>query len=228
MAISSTISGLRTNWSAPLDTVGWRGTFVWLPIGWGGLTLILCLFFLDAQDRSLTDAAQGRRTDKTPMPVLSGLSPRKAAMDFALWRVGVSNFIVMTLTMGLTINLFPILTEAGVSRASAAWLTSLAGIAGTIGKLVTGALLDRFRPNWIGGLTLATASLAFLLLLEGVKEPRLIVVALLINGYAAGTKTQITGFLTASYGGMKHIGVIYGVVAALMALASGIGPSWLA
>lgn len=222
-AVAQTIVPPIANWL--IDTVGWRETFIWLSLGWGGLTLILCLFFFfDARDRSLADAAQRKKTDQTPPPVLSGLSPRKAAMDFALWRVGVSNFIVMALTMGLTIHLFPILTEAGVSRASAAWLTSLAGIAGIIGKLVTGALLDRFRPNWIGGLTLATASLAFLLLLEGVTDPRLIVVALLINGYAAGTKTQITGFLTASYGGMKHFGVIYGVMAALMALASGIGP----
>lgn len=222
-AVAQTIVPPIANWL--IDTVGWRGTFFWLPLGWGGLTLILCLFFFfDARDRSLADTARGKPVDQTPPPVLNGLSPRKAAKDFALWRVGVSNFIVMAMTMGLTIHLFPILTEAGVSRASAAWLTSLAGVAGIIGKLVTGALLDRFRPNWIGGLTLATASLAFLLLLEGVTDPRLIVVALLINGYAAGTKTQITGFLTASYGGMKHFGVIYGVMAALMALASGIGP----
>lgn len=42
--------------------------------------------------------------------------------------------------------------------------------------------------------------------------------------YAAGTKSQITGYLTASYGGLKNFGVIYGVMAALMALASGVGP----
>jgi predicted MFS family arabinose efflux permease len=138
--------------------------------------------------------------------------------------VGISNFVVMVLTMGLTIHLFPILTEAGVTRGQAAWLVSLAGVAGITGKLVTGYLLDRFRPNWVGGITLGAAALAFLLLMEGISSPALVVVAMLVNGYAAGTKTQITGFLTASYGGMRNFGKIYGVMAALMAAASGIGP----
>lgn len=47
---------------------------------------------------------------------------------------------------------------------------------------------------------------------------------MLVNGDAAGTKTQITTFLAASYGGMRHFGVIYGVMAPLMALASGVVP----
>jgi predicted MFS family arabinose efflux permease len=128
------------------------------------------------------------------------------------------------MTMGLTVHLFPILTEAGVSRGSAAWMVSLAGVAGIAGKLVTGWLLDRFRPNWVGGATLAAAALAFLLLMEGITSPALIVVAMLVNGYAGGSKTQITGFLTASYGGMKNFGKIYGVMAALMAAAAGVGP----
>lgn len=223
-AVAQTIVPPIANWL--IESEGWRATFVWLPVGWGGITLILCLFFFfDARDRTAAAFPHHDGTrEQAAAPPLTGLTPKQAARDFALWRVGLSNFIVMALTMGLTIHLFPILTEAGVSRSNAAWLTSLAGVAGIIGKLVTGVLLDRFRPNRIGGITLATASLAFLLLLDGVSDPRLIVIALLINGYAAGTKTQITGFLTASYGGMKHFGVIYGVMAALMALASGVGP----
>ncbi|EJU13644.1 major facilitator superfamily protein [Sphingomonas sp. LH128] len=89
---------------------------------------------------------------------------------------------------------------------------------------MTGYLLDRFRPNWIGGVTPGAAGLAFLLLMEGISSPALIVVAMLVNGYAAGTKTQITGFLTASYGGIRNFGKIYSVMAGLMAAASGIGP----
>ena len=143
--------------------------------------------------------------------------------DPALWRIAISKFVVMLLTMGLTIHLFPILTEAGVSRDRAALLTSLAGVAAIVGKLATGWLLDRFRPNRVGGLTLAAAALAFLLLSEGIRSPTVIVIAMLVNGYAAGTKTQITGLLTASYGGMRNFGKIYGVMAALMALAAGIG-----
>jgi hypothetical protein len=67
-------------------------------------------------------------------------------------------------------------------------------------------------------------ALAFALLLDGIRSPVLIVVALLVNGYAAGTKIHLTSFLTAGYAGMKNFGVIYGVMSSLMALASGMGP----
>lgn len=223
-AVSQIVVGPLANFL--IEGFGWRAAFVWIGIGWGGLTFLLCLFFLfDAHNRAAKARKAAGPEAKMPAAVdLPGLSAKEALRDSALWRVGISNFVVMVLTMGLTIHLFPILTEAGVSRTSAAWLISLAGVAGIVGKLVTGYLLDRLRPNWVGGITLGAAALAFLLLMEGVTSPALIVVAMLVNGYAAGTKTQITGFLTASYGGMRNFGKIYGVMAALMAAAAGIGP----
>jgi len=233
LALGLTISGTAVaqaavpplgNWL--IEHFGWRGAYVWLAFGWGGTTLLLCvLFFFDARDRlAATLPAAEKGTRASTSVDLPGLTPKQALWDSALWRVGISNFIVMVMTIGLAIHLFPILTEAGVSRTHAAWLTSLAGIAGIAGKLVTGILLDRFRPNLIGGLTLGVAAVVFLLLMDGIRSPVLIIIAMLVNGYAFGTKTQITGFLTASYGGIRSFGVIYGVMAALMALASGLGP----
>ncbi|MEO6091449.1 MAG: MFS transporter [Novosphingobium sp.] len=235
LALGLTLSGTAVaqiivppvaNWL--ITDLGWRAAFVWLAVGWGGLTLLLCVFFLfDARDLAGKDRAAAVARGEAPVAVavdLAGLTTAQAVRDSALWRVGISNFVVMVLTIGLTIHLFPILTEAGVSRVNAAWLTSLSGVAGIAGKLVTGYLLDRFRPNWVGGVTLGAAALAFLLMLVGIRSPALIVCAMLVNGYAGGTKTQITGFLTASYGGMKNFGKIYGVMAALMALAAGVGP----
>lgn len=230
LALGLTLSGTAVaqivvpplaNWL--ITDFGWRAAFVWLAIGWGGLTFILCVLFLfDAHDRRHVAESRDEPTDRA----LSGLTSAEALRDSALWRIAASNFVVMLLTMGLTIHLFPILTEAGITRERAALLTSLAGVAGITGKLITGWLLDRFRPNWVGGITLGAAALAFLLLNYGIRSPALIVVAMLVNGYAAGTKTQITGLLTARYGGMKNFGKIYGVMAALMALAAGLGPTF--
>jgi len=225
-ALSQVLVPPLGNWL--IESFGWRAAYVWLALGWGGITFLLCLFFFF----DIHDVASGRRkkddgaaNEAVPAAVdLPGLTVREAGRDWALWRVGISNFVVMVLTMGLSVHLIPILTDAGVSRTNAALLSSLGGIAGIVGKLITGVLLDRFRPNWIGGVTLGAAAVTFALLMEGIRSPALIVFALIVNGYAAGTKTQITGYLTASYGGMKSFGVVYGVMAALMALASGLGP----
>lgn len=237
LALGLTLSGTAVAQSAvpPLgnfliNEFDWRGGFVWLGLGWGGITLVVCLLFLfDKRDRAAKErkaqAREGREMAREePDGEIPGLTIPQAWRDSAIWRLAISNFIVMVLTMGLAIHLFPILTEAGVDRNRAAWLVGLSGIAGIVGKLVTGVLLDRFRPNWVGGITLGAAALAFALLLEGVRSPTLILIALLVNGYAAGTKTHITGFLTAGYAGMKNFGAIYGVMSSLMALAAGVGP----
>ena len=220
-ALSQVIVPPLGNWL--IGEFGWRAAYVWLGLGWGSITFVPCLFFFfDARDAAARKKADAAAPVETVS--LTGLTVREGARDWALWRVGISNFVVMLLTQGLAAHLIPIMTDAGVSRGNAALLSSLGGIAGIVGKLITGALLDRYRPNWIGGLTLGAAALTFAALMEGVRSPALIVFALIVNGYAAGTKTQITGFLTASYGGMKSFGVLYGVMAALMALAAGFGP----
>ena len=51
-----------------------------------------------------------------------------------------------------------------------------------------------------------------------------IVTALMINGYAGGTKLQLVGFLTAAYSGMRQFGTIFGIMASLIAGGSGLGP----
>lgn len=221
-AVTSIIVPPLGNWL--IENVGWRMAFVYLGIGWGGVTFLLCfLFFFDIHDKK-HESAEAAAADAAAQAGLPGLTRREGLRDTALWRLAISNFIVMLLTMGLSVHLFPILTEAGISRATAAWMLSLSGIAGIVGKLATGLMLDKFRPNWIGGLTLGACALAFALLIDGVRSPAMIVFAMLVNGYAFGTKTQITGYMTANYAGMKSFGFLYGIMSALMALASGLGP----
>ena len=204
-----------------IEIVGWRMAYVWLACGWGAVTYFLCYFFLfDVDRRTPTvsgEVPQGKR-------ILPGLTVREARGNTALWRIGICSFVIMLFTIGLLIHQIPILIEAGISATQAAWLASLAGAAGIAGKLVSGVLLDRYRANWVGGLTLASTALAFVLLVDGIHSPALIVLAMLINGYSAGSKLQIASYLTARYAGIRHFGVIYGVLISLVTFGSGLGP----
>lgn len=231
MALGLTLAGATaahavipplSNWL--IETFGWRLAYVWLGLGIGSVTLILCYFFLyDAHDREGAARKQGGPGPPS-RPDFPGLTLSQAWRDLALWRIGISLFVIMLLTIGLLVHQIEILTSAGVSRTSAAWLASLAGAMGIVGKLVTGVLLDRFRGNWVGGVTLGLAALAFALLIDGVYTPVLIVVAMLVNGYTAGAKLQIASYLTVRFSGMRNFGKIYGVVTSLIALGSGMGP----
>jgi MFS family permease len=210
-----------------ISEFGWRRAYVFLGLGWGGATFLLCwLFLFDAHAQVVGERGKGIVTKRAlnGRPAFTGLSIAEAWQDTALWRIAVSTVIIMSLTIGLEIHQITILVEAGVSRGHAALLASMAGFAAIGGKLLTGVLLDRFAPNWVGGLTLAATALAFGLLVDGVHTPVLIALAMFVNGYAQGTNFQISGYLTAQYGGMLNYGKIFGFMTSLISLGSGLGP----
>ena len=133
---------------------GWRAAYVWLGLGWGLPTLLMTsFFFFDLHDVAARKRAKAIAAGEAVAAAvnLPGLTVPQASRDWAIWRVGISSFVVMVLTQGLAAHLIPILTDAGVSRTNAALLAGRGGIAGIAGKLSTGVLLDRLRPNWTGG-----------------------------------------------------------------------------
>jgi MFS family permease len=206
--------------------LGWRLTYVIIGLGWGGATLLICwLFLFDAHSRRTTAAVRSA-AQQQPLgrPAFPGLSITQAWKSSALWRIAISTLIVMSLTMGLQIHQIEILGEAGVARSDAALLASMAAVAAVVGKLTTGFLLDRYAPNWSGGLTLTATAVAFGLLVNGVRSPALIVIAMLVNGYTLGTNLQICSYLTVLYAGMRYYGVIFGFMSSLIAIGSGLGP----
>ena len=84
--------------------------------------------------------------------------------------------------------------------------------------------MDRYRANWVGGITLGILALAFGLLLDGVRTPVLLFIAMMISGYSAGTKLQICGYLTSRYAGIRNYGAIFGVMGSLIAVGGALGP----
>lgn len=233
LAIGLTVTGTAfaqmavpplVNWL--IDLTSWRAAFVWLGVGWGGVALLLSYLFLyDRHDHERAAiAAATIDAPAKPKVQLPGLRIPQALRCWPLWQVAISSFIVMTVTIGLGVHLFPILTESGVDRGDAAWLLALGGAAGIVGKLITGALIDRFKPNWIGGITMGVTAVTFYFLHEFIDSMTAIIIAVIVNGYAAGTKTQITAYLTAGYAGMRNFATIYSVMSAIVAAAAGLGP----
>lgn len=209
-----------------IRTQGWRWAYVYLAAGWGIVAVIACLFWLrDGYDESRkARRALGTSAGKGPLLDVPGLSVREAWRSIALWRIAISTFLIMMVTIGLVVHQIPILTEAGVSRQTAALYAIPAGLAGIAGKLITGWLLDRYPARWVGGWTILVTAVTFLLLLVPGAPTWAVVTALMINGYAAGTKLQLVGFLAAAYSGMRNFGTIFGAMASLIAAGSGLGP----
>lgn len=224
-ALAQTITPPLTHFL--IQTQGWRLAFVWLGLGWGSIAVLMCAIWLrDGYDIGRRERAARAAAGEKSAPLLDvpGLSVQEAWRSAALWRIAISTFVIMVVTIALMVHQFPILTAAGVTRTNAAYYAGLAGIAGIVGKLITGVLLDRFPARWVGGLTIGAAALTFVLLLLPGASPPIIITAMVINGYASGAKLQIVGYLTAAYCGMRNFGTIFGTMASLIAAGSGLGP----
>lgn len=219
-AVGQTIIPSLSTWL--IDTIGWRQAYLVLGLGWGAITFPLCWLFL--RDNMTAASKTTRETASAPARELTGLTIAQAWRDRGLWSIAIATLLVMLLTMALAIHQIPLMTEAGLSRSSAAVLAGMAGIASFAGNVVTGQLLDRYRANWVGGITLGIMALAFALLLDGIRTPTLLFVAMLISGYSAGTKLQICGYLTSRYGGLRNFGAIFGFMGSLIAIGGALGP----
>ncbi|MCJ2188511.1 MFS transporter [Novosphingobium beihaiensis] len=205
---------------------GWRMAFVWMAVGWGSVAVLMCLLWLrDGYEISRKQReANPEQAKSRALLDVPGLTVPQALRDPALWRIAISTFVIMTVTIGLVVHQIPILTEAGFSRETAALYAIPAGLSGIAGKLITGSLLDRFPARWVGGLTIGATAVSFLLLLMPGAPAWAMIAALMINGYAGGTKLQLVGYLTAAYSGMRKFGAIFGLMASLIAAGSGLGP----
>jgi MFS family permease len=203
---------------------GWRMAYVWLGFGWGGLALIFCfIWFRDGYEagRKAKVSANGPRKPLLDVP---GLSIQEAWRSAALWRISISAFLIMVVTVGVMVHQIPILMDLGVTQTGAALYASMAGVAGIAGKIITGVLLDRYPARWISGATIGLGTITFVLLLLPNLTATIIFIAMAVNGYTSGAKLQIVGYLTASYAGMRNFGTIFGVMASLIAGGSGLGP----
>ena len=230
LAIAITISGTAVAQAVvpPLARwliadFGWRNAYFALGLGWGLIAFVLAWFFLyDARDRRRL--ARPGHSGQLAQQDLPGLSLREAFRDPALIRIALATLVVMVMGVGIAVNQVPIMEESGLSRERAAYYAAFFGIAGIVGKLVTGWLMDRYNACIVGGLTLTVSAFAFLLLLESISTPATILAGLIVIGYASGTKLQICAFLTSLYGGLRNYGKIFGVMSSMIAIGGGVGP----
>lgn len=206
------------------DTHGWRQAYLWLGLGWSAPCVLLAAFFLyDVRDRSRLAAGRAGEIAPSPEIRLPGLTLGEALRHVPLIRIGISTLITMFIGTAILIHQVPILTATGVPRTEAAWLASLAGVAGIAGKLLTGWMTDRWNASLIGAITLLAPAIAYAMLLQPQHGAWWYVIAIMIIGYTTGAKLQISAFLTAGHAGMAHFGKIFGVMTSLVGIGGGLG-----
>lgn len=204
-----------------VETWGWRVAYV----GIGLTPLLIGLPVVWWGFRPHTQAAPVE--EDVPVVPLQGLSLRQAAGGYRFWVLLGSIFVVYMAASGIGPNLYPAITDAGLSTQDAATVQSLFGAAVVAGRLMVGYLVDRFWAPGVAAVTLALPVLGCYLLIDPSAFAFAASASILI-GLAAGAELDLMSFLTARYFGQRYYAQIYSVMYMALAICSGTAPIFFA
>lgn len=224
-ALGQVFAPIVCNWL--IEGQGWRNAFWMIGFGWAGIGVVLVTFmFFDAPALARRGQAAAPSGSAAPAaaPVLTGLTVREAMRDSRIIRMGAANLIMSSIAGGVSAHMVPLIAETGISKDSAVQMAALAGIAGLVGKFLTGWLLDRYQGSFVPFISYGIAALGHFLLLDLLDEPIALTVGAMILGYSSGAGLQVCTYLVSRYAGLKKFGTIFGTIASMMLAGSAIGP----
>jgi MFS family permease len=200
-----------------IESVGWRSAYLVLAalvlvLGGGGLLLI---------------ASDGPHAAKrTAQTVGASLGGGWDALKRPLFWLLLVAFVLPSLSAGgYLFHLVNILRERGVSGDEAARVQGMVGLAVLIGRLTSGAAMDRFFAPYVAAVAFTISALGCVLLLSG--DPIMIGAAALAIGLTIGAELDIMAFVMSRYFGVTNFGRLYGLAYGALIIGGGVSPTWI-
>lgn len=192
-----------------IENWGWQGGYVFF--GFIVLLIPLPLVVIFLKPERAAAKISSSLEDDAASSANSGKTLKQALMDYRFYVVAASFFTIAFGVAGLISNMLPMLRINGISVEDGTRLIGLIGIAVIGGRIIMGALLDRFWAPLIAAVALLLPALACLLLIDGVTTSEA-AIAILLVGFAAGAEFDIVAFLASKYFGLSSYGKIYGTL----------------
>jgi cyanate permease len=193
---------------------GWQAGFLLLA-AFSALSIPLTLLLLQSRDEQVP---------KLP----AHLSNAEFA---AIWRqrlfwLQASAFATMAFTFfGTMVQFVPMLRDGGLTNSAAAGYVSLLGGAVIFSRVLIGWLADMVHAPWLAVVTCALAGLACLAMVSG--ESAFYPFVAISIGAAVGAETDLLGYLTARYFGLRVYGRVYAWQYGIFIFAAGSSPAWV-
>lgn len=205
-----------------LQEYGWRTAYMGLAAVWAAVSLPLCfLYFYGAADNERLKPGLKAAPRAISLP---GVPLREAALSARFWQLAIGCVLTAIVTLGLLVHFVPIVVAAGLTPGQAAAISALSGASAIVGRLGTGFLLDRYSGPIIAMVAFSLPGVACALLLTFDVSTTLAIVVACLVGVSMGAETDIAGYLTTKYFGLRHFGALFGGIVALLGISTATGP----
>ncbi len=204
-----------------IQTYGWRQMYLVM----AGLPLLIALpigLWLFREPRpeerpAAISAGDGR---------LTGVTLAAALRDYRFYLIWLSIALIALSFGGFFINMPSMLGDRGLSAEVGASVMGVLGIGIFAGRIITGALLDRFWQGFVAFPLLCLPAISCIIMLGWAGEITvpLAMLAGFFLGFAAGAESDLIAYLTGRYFGMAHYGKVYGMLYMPFGLFSAVSP----
>jgi len=202
-----------------IENHGWRAMFTII----AALPLFIALplgYFLFREPQ----AGERPREIVSDSGNLTGVTLDQAMRDYRFWLIWLSIAIISMAFGGAFINLPLMLSDHGFEAQTAASVMGILGIGIFAGRIITGALLDRYWQGVVAFPLLCLPSIFCYLLMGDTITFTLAAIAGFLLGFAAGTESDLIAYLTGRYFGIANYGKIYGMLYMPFALFTALSP----
>jgi len=206
---------------ALISAVGWRAAYMVVGAAIFLIAFPILFWGLRPAPKAVLESGAQRMAS---MSTRYGKTLKQALSSYRFWVIAVAFSFISLGVSGIISNLVLLLTDRGFTPQLGALIASMVGLSVLLGRLVVGALLDRFWGPAIAFVLMALPASACLLLASADLSTAMTVVAVFIVGFAAGAEFDIIAYFITRYFGLKHYGKIYGVIYTIFFLGAGIAP----
>lgn len=203
-----------------ISSYGWRTAY--RGIGLGAMLISLPIVFALFRERKFDATGGGEKSAERT--AAWGLTRAQAMRTKRFWILGAVLFVTVIVIAGLLSNFERIMTEKGFERSAIATIAAVMGLTVIVGRVLVGALVDRFWAPGVAAGFFVLPTIALLLLVNtDVTMATGLLIAVMI-GLAAGAELDLLAYLTSKYFGTAHYPAIFGAIIAFFTVGAGIAP----
>jgi MFS family permease len=203
-------------------SIGWRSAYV----VWGFAVMaviILCASLIPEYPNPRGAAGGAQSSHSNQGNDSQGVEAGDALRSRVFWTMAIAMGLMYATTLGVLGHITPMLIDYGANRELAAIAGSVFALGAFVGRLVGGYLMDRVFAPRLAATLFFGATIGLGLLLTGATGVVVYIAAFLV-GLTFGAETDIMGFLTSRYFGLKNYGQIFSYIYSFCLFMGMLGP----